>query len=100
MRILLTGFEPFGNYKENSSWAVAEKVAALGVDGLEVVQLPVSFAGVAAAIEASRKGLRVLLIEKYNCLGGAAANCLVMPFMKYSTKKLRTRVPFLSSRNR
>ena len=28
MRVLLTGFEPFGNYKENSSWAVAEKVAA------------------------------------------------------------------------
>lgn len=48
------------------------------------------FAGVAAAIEASRKGLRVLLIEKYNCLGGAAANCLVMPFMKYFTKNPQT----------
>lgn len=48
--VLLTGFGPFGKYKENSSWAVAEKVAALGVDGLEVVQLPVSFAGVAAVL--------------------------------------------------
>ena len=27
------------------------------------------FAGVAAAIEAARSGLQVLLIEKYNCLG-------------------------------
>jgi len=48
------------------------------------------FAGTAAAIEASRKGLRVLLIEKYNCLGGAAANCLVMPFSKYITKDPQT----------
>lgn len=48
------------------------------------------FAGVAAAMEAGRKGLRVLLIDKYNCLGGAAANCLVMPFMNYSTRDLET----------
>lgn len=41
------------------------------------------FSGVCAAIEAARAGLDVLLIEKYNCLGGAAANCLVMPFMRY-----------------
>ena len=50
MNLLVTGFEPFGKYKENSSWAVAEKVAALGVDGLKVVLLPVSFNGVAAAL--------------------------------------------------
>jgi len=43
------------------------------------------FAGVAAAIEAAEKGLQVLLVEKYNCLGGAAMNCLVMPFMPYWT---------------
>ena len=49
MRILLTGFVPFGNYKENSSWAVAEKVAACGFDRVSVALLPVSFAGVAAA---------------------------------------------------
>lgn len=41
------------------------------------------FAGTCAAIEAARNGLDVLLVEKYNCLGGAAANCLVFPFMKY-----------------
>ena len=50
MRILLTGFEPFANYKENSSWAVAEKVAACGFEGVSVVQLPVTFAGVAGAL--------------------------------------------------
>lgn len=51
-KVLLTGFEPFGKYKENSSWAVAEKVAACGVEGVEVVAclLPVSFTGVAIAL--------------------------------------------------
>lgn len=44
------------------------------------------FAGVCAAMEAARKGLDVLLVEKYNCLGGAPNNCLVMPFMNYWTK--------------
>lgn len=50
--VLLTGFEPFGKYSENSSWAVAEKVAACGVVGAEVMakRLPVSFAGVGAAL--------------------------------------------------
>jgi pyroglutamyl-peptidase len=52
MRVLLTGFEPFGKYNENSSWAVAEKVAACGVVGAEVMakRLPVSFAGVGVAL--------------------------------------------------
>ena len=45
------------------------------------------FSGVCAAMEAARKGCGVLLVEKYNCLGGAAANCLVMPFMNYWTKR-------------
>ena len=46
MRVLLTGFEAYGNYSENSSWVVAEKVATLGVSGVELVveQMPVSFA--------------------------------------------------------
>ena len=43
------------------------------------------FAGVAAAMEAAKKGVKVLLVEKYNCLGGAAMNCLVLPFMSYWT---------------
>ena len=43
------------------------------------------FSGAAAAIAAGRKGLSVLLLEKGNCFGGAAANCLVSPFMNYWT---------------
>ncbi len=52
MRVLLTGFEPFGKYSENSSWAVAEKVTACGVVDAEVIamRLPVSFAGVGIAL--------------------------------------------------
>lgn len=52
MKVLLTGFEPFGKYKENSSWAVAEKVTACGVVDAEVIamRLPVSFAGVGTAL--------------------------------------------------
>lgn len=49
------------------------------------------FAGVATAMEAGRKGLKVLLIDKYNCLGGAAANCLIMPFMTYWTEDPETK---------
>ena len=56
-RVLLTGFEPFGKYSENSSWAVAEKVAAYGVVGAEVIarRLPVSFAGVGIALRKAVK---------------------------------------------
>lgn len=43
------------------------------------------FAGTAAAIAAARQNVDVLLIERYNALGGAAINCLVMPFMHYTT---------------
>lgn len=44
------------------------------------------FAGTAAAVAAARQGLTVLLFDKGNSLGGAAANGLVMPFMKHHTK--------------
>lgn len=43
------------------------------------------FAGVGAAVAAGREGKKVILIEKYNCLGGAAVYDLVNPFMKYWT---------------
>ena len=49
------------------------------------------FAGVSAAIAAAKKGVDVLLVERYNCLGGAAANALVMPFMPYWTKDIETK---------
>lgn len=44
------------------------------------------FAGAAAALAAAREGLSVLLFDKSNCLGGAAVNCLVNPFMPYTTQ--------------
>ncbi len=44
------------------------------------------FAGVSAALAAAREGARVLIVEKSNCLGGAAVNCLVLPFMPNATK--------------
>ena len=44
------------------------------------------FAGVAAALAAARGGAKVLIVEKSNCLGGAAVNCLVNPFMRYWTE--------------
>ena len=44
------------------------------------------FAGVAAALAAARSGAKVLIVEKSNCLGGAATNCLVNPFMPYWTE--------------
>ena len=56
------------------------------------------FAGVSAAIAAAREGKAVLLIEKYNCLGGAAAYDLVNPFMPYWTKKKETKEKIYLSR--
>lgn len=52
MKILLTGFEPFLNYTENSSWMTAEQVATRGVVGCEVIveQMPVSFTRVSTAL--------------------------------------------------
>ncbi len=41
--------------------------------------------GVAAAVSAAREGLKVLLVEKSGCLGGAISNNLVYPFMPYWT---------------
>lgn len=43
------------------------------------------FAGAAAAIAAARAGVKVLLIEQSNALGGAAGTCLVNPFMPFWT---------------
>ena len=43
--------------------------------------------GVAASVSAARAGLKVLLVEKSGCLGGAISNNLVYPFMPYWTKQ-------------
>lgn len=66
-KILITGFEPFGNYTENSSWEVAKTVASCDVFGVEVVaeQLPVSFQRVGAvlrdAVERHKPGVLIML---------------------------------------
>lgn len=51
------------------------------------------FAGVAAALAAAREGANVILIDKSNCLGGAAVNCLIYPFMPFATKINGTETP-------
>ena len=44
------------------------------------------FAGITAAFTAAKYGVDVLLVEKYNCLGGAASGALVNPFMPFWTR--------------
>lgn len=51
----------------------------------DVIVLGGGFTGCAAAIAAARQGVKVLLIEASGYLGGAASNCLIYPFMRYST---------------
>ncbi len=52
----------------------------------DLIVLGGGLSGVAASVSAARRGLKVLLIEKNGALGGAAVNCFVNPFMKYTTK--------------
>lgn len=47
--------------------------------------------GVCAAIAAARQGVDVLLVERWNCLGGAASGNLVSPFMRYWTTMPETK---------
>lgn len=53
MRILLTGFEPFGGSDINSSWEAASRIGTLSLAGTEMVvrQLPVSFRRVGNVIK-------------------------------------------------
>ena len=44
------------------------------------------FAGAAAALAAARMGKKVLIFDRGNAFGGAASECLVMPFMPFFTK--------------
>ncbi|MBQ7352465.1 MAG: FAD-dependent oxidoreductase [Clostridia bacterium] len=64
--------------------------SVLGVKNMEsksydIIVVGGGLSGTAAAISASREGKSVLLIEKYNCLGGAASYDLVLPFMYNGT---------------
>ena len=72
-KILITGFEPYWDYPENSSWAVAEKVTACGMLGVDVVaeQMPVSFERVATAIRNAVEKHRPDLIIMLGQSGGS-----------------------------
>lgn len=51
----------------------------------DIIVVGGGFAGTCAAISAAKEGQKVLLIEKFNALGGAAVSNLVTPFMPYWT---------------
>jgi hypothetical protein len=57
------------------------KVEDIIMKHYDVAVIGGGFAGVTAALAAARAGRRVLLLDKSNCLGGAAVNALVNPFM-------------------
>jgi pyroglutamyl-peptidase len=52
VKILITGFEPFGSNNENSSWVVANKVATQNTFGIDIALelMPVSFRSVAKTL--------------------------------------------------
>lgn len=52
----------------------------------DVISIGGGLTGVAAAVAAARLGKKALIIEKSGFLGGAACNCLVNPFMVYTTE--------------
>ena len=53
MRVLISGFEPFGGDNINSSWEVASRIGMQPSEGVELVvkQLPVSFSRVGKVVE-------------------------------------------------
>lgn len=67
LNVLVTGFEPYWDYPENSSWAVAEKIAAFAIEGVKISieQMPVSFSRVAnslhQAVEKHKPNLIIML---------------------------------------
>ena len=73
MKLLITGFEPYWDYPENSSWAVAEKVTACDISGVDIVaeQMPVSFERVATALRNAVQKHRPDLIIMLGQSGGS-----------------------------
>lgn len=53
MKVLITGFEPYLDYAENSSWEVARALVSCDICGVEVVAeiMPVSFARAGIALQ-------------------------------------------------
>ena len=73
MKVLLTGFEPFGGYSENASWVVAREVATRGgIDAnIALEQMPVSFAragyALRQAVEKHNPDIIVMLGQTSTC---------------------------------
>ncbi len=55
------------------------------MENYDVAVIGGGFAGLAAAVSASRQGAKTILVEKSGALGGAMNLALVMPFMKNGT---------------
>ena len=64
------------------------------MENYDLIVVGGGFSGIASAISAARQGIRVLLVEKHNCLGGSATNSLVNPFMPNSTNINGKRIDF------
>lgn len=60
MRIVITGFEPFGGRERNLSWDVAARVASHGCPAgpVKAVMLPVSFSRVIVAVSDMLRDMR------------------------------------------
>lgn len=73
MKILITGFEPFGSNNENSSWVVANKVATQNTFGIDIALelMPVSFRSVAkklrTAVTRHNPDLLIMLGQAGSC---------------------------------
>lgn len=66
-------------------WRHKIKFGVINVKKYDLIVIGGGFSGCAAALAAARSGVRTLIIEKSNALGGAANICLVNPYMKYHT---------------
>ncbi len=55
----------------------------LDLTGIDVLVAGGGLAGTMAAIAAARNGKKVVILEKYGCLGGMATSGLVNPFCQY-----------------
>ena len=85
MKILLTGFEPFGGDAINSSWEIARRLD--GVDGIRAVQLPCRFAASLPALDAALASRPSLVLAL-----GQAASRPVLSFERVAINWVDARI--------